>query len=247
MQKLLRKIKYKLFGNPYYKMESYKDLYLPPFRENQGLSKNEDYLQSAIDQLTHLNQISAFNKQTSFLDFGCGQGRIANGIKLQQLPLAQYWGIDTHELSINWCNKWLTKYNLPFKFKHVAAYNARYNKQAQHLAPLPFKEGDFNMIFLNSVFSHMVTKDIEFYLDEFSRVMQPGGVLYVTGFVEENVPEMEENPEDYISENHGALFRVRYQKEFYLKLFTDRGFAITDFAYQGITRTKQSVVIATKQ
>ncbi len=246
MQKFLRKVKYKLFGNPYYKMELYKGLYLPPFRENQGLSDNQEYLQSAVDQLEHLAKFGAFSKETSFLDFGCGQGRIVNGIQFKDLSLKQYWGIDTHELSINWCNKWLTKYKKPFSFKHLAAYNARYNKNAKTLATLPFEPEQFNMVFLNSVFSHMVTKDIEFYLDEFSRVMQSGGVLYVTGFVEENVPEMEENPEDYISENHGALFRVRYLKSFYLNMFTERGFTISDFVHQGITRTKQSVVIATK-
>lgn len=246
MQKLLRKIKYKLLGNPYYNKEVYKGLYLPPFRENQGLSDNESYLQSAVKQLEVVQKYKAFTAHTQFLDFGCGQGRIANGIRHLKLPLERYQGVDTHELSINWCNKWLTKYGSAYQFTHVAAYNARYNKQAKNLATLPFESDRFDLVFLNSVFSHMIDSDIEFYLDEFSRLMKPHAILYVTAFVEENVPEMVENPEDYISENHGALFRVRYEKSYFLDKFTARGFTIEAFMHQGISRTKQSVVVARK-
>ncbi|MDC7997742.1 class I SAM-dependent methyltransferase [Gilvibacter sediminis] len=246
IQKLLRKVKYKLFGNPYYKRQQYQGVNLPSFRENQGLSENEDYLQSAVEQLESIQPHKAFSHELCFLDFGCGQGRIANGIQYLKLPFHTYTGVDTHELSINWCKKWISAYGSAYQFLHVPAYNKRYNKQAEKLQVLPFEDNSFDMIFLNSVFSHMITADVQFYLDEFSRLMKTGGLLYVTGFVEEGVPEMEENPENYISENHGALFRVRYEKSFFLKQFTDRGFTIKDYNHQGIARTKQSVVMAIK-
>ena len=40
----------------------------------------------------------------------------------------------------------------------------------------------------------MLSDDVIFYLKEFNRILKPGGRVYMTAFVEENVPEEEENP-----------------------------------------------------
>jgi ubiquinone/menaquinone biosynthesis C-methylase UbiE len=126
----------------------------------------------------------------------------------------------------------------------LPAHNARYNIAAENLQKLPFEANTFDLVFLNSVFSHMMTKDVLFYLNEFKRTLKPNGILYVTAFVEENVPEVEENPENYLGESKGYLHRVRFEKQFFTDLFVKTGFTIKVFTHQHITRTKQSVIIA---
>ncbi|MEL6810601.1 MAG: methyltransferase domain-containing protein [Bacteroidota bacterium] len=246
-RRIKRRIQITLFGNPDFKAIKYKELYLPPFRENQGLSDNADYIQSAIDQIEHLSQHFDFTEEKSILDFGCGQGRLANGLKTLGTSLGSYVGIDTHLKSIKWCQKWITKYGKPFKFIHLPAYNARYNTRAEQLQKLPFEADTFDLAFLNSVFSHMMTEDCVFYLNEFQRTLTTGGKVYITAFVEENVPNCEENPENYLGASKGHLHRVRFEKKFFLNLFDEAGFDVEVFSHQQITRTKQSVVIARKR
>ncbi|WP_265200701.1 class I SAM-dependent methyltransferase [Aureitalea sp. L0-47] len=225
---------------------TYKEFYLPTFRENQGLSDNEVYLQSAVEQINHLSEYFDFYESSSILDFGCGQGRLVNGLKLMRTQFGSYFGVDTHYKSIKWCNKWITKYGTKIKFIHLPAFNARYNRGVETLQQLPFEKNSFDLVFLNSVFSHMLTDDVLFYIEEFQAVLKANGILYVTAFVEEKVPDCEENPKNYLGESVGKLHRVRFEKQFFLNLFEENGFKVEIFAPQHISRTKQSVIIARK-
>tara|TARA_B100000767_G_C19620777_1_gene473944 strand:- start:562 stop:888 length:327 start_codon:yes stop_codon:yes gene_type:complete len=103
------------------------------------------------------------------------QGRLVNGIQYLQKNISIYTGIDTDGYSIRWCDKWLTNYGDIFSFIYLPAFNARYNKNADCLTILPFENKNFNIVFLNSVFSHMLAKHIIFYLNEFNRVLMREG------------------------------------------------------------------------
>lgn len=242
IQNLLKKV----FNFRYNRAIQYKNLFLPDFRSNENLNHNAAYLQSAINQIDHLVDYCDLTKDSRILDFGCGQGRLLNGITHLQKKFSTYEGLDTKMDSINWCNRWLSDYTGKFEFIYLPAFNARYNKTANGLMPLPFDEAQYDIIFLNSVFSHMLSDDIIFYLNEFYRVIQRGGMIYLTAFIEENVCEIEENPDNYIDESSGRLHRVRYEKNFFYNLVQDAGFKINNFMHHEIDRTKQSVLIIEK-
>ncbi|RHW74886.1 class I SAM-dependent methyltransferase [Colwellia sp. RSH04] len=222
----------------------YKGLYLPLNRTNESLSNDVDYIQSSIEQVNSLSHFCSISKTTRLLDFGCGQGRLSNGFLASKTEIARYIGVDTSLESINWCVNWIEKYHSNFKFLHVPAYNARYNPEEKMYQPLPFEENTFDLVFLNSVFSHMLTADIRFYLEQFKRVLSSGGYVYLTAFIEDDVPHEEENPEGYLGrKSKGALHRVRFQKNYFLSLVREFGFTVIEFKHQYITRTCQSVVI----
>ena len=224
----------------------YKELYFPNMRSNENLKDNSLYLQSAVEQVNHLSDYCALNKDSRILDFGCGQGRLVNGIFSLKKSFHSYIGIDTNIKSINWCNRWLSRYSDKFRFIFLPAFNARYNQKADGLKSLPFSEDNFDIIFLNSVFSHMLSSDITFYLNEFNRILSENGRIYLTAFIEENVPPEIENPENYIDESSGRLHRVRYEQKFFFELVSQSGFKVETFLHQEISRTKQSVVILQK-
>lgn len=226
--------------------KKYKETFLPIIRSNEGLNDDEEYIKSAIDQVKFLQKYCNITSSTKILDFGCGQGRLANGFILSGLYQVSYHGIDTNAKSISWCKHWLQKHHPNFDFLWLPAQNARYNPSANKLQELPMEQNFFDVIFLNSVFSHMLVDDIKFYLMEFSRVLSKHGILYLTAFIEDNVPKMEENPLGYLGQSSGALHRVRYEKQFFFSLLQDSDFDIINFHHHGIERTKQSVVIAKK-
>lgn len=235
----------KLFTTPAHKKSvAYKGLNLPVVRSNEGLAENDTYLQSGLEQIATLHKFSLLDEHTSILDFGCGQGRHANSLLYAKTSIGKYIGVDTQKWPIDWCLRFIQKKNQGFQFQHLPAYNARYNTEAKSLASLPFPASTFDLIFLNSVFSHMLSSDIDFYLREFYRVAKPKKALYLTAFVEEKVPRETENPAGYFGGGHQPLTRVRFEKHYFLKLIDESGWEVLHFGHGEIKRTGQSVVIA---
>ena len=120
--------------------------------------------------------------------------------------------------------------------------NKRYNPKAPQLEGIPNDDNFFDLIFLNSVFSHMLQDDVSFYLDEFYRVLKPGGHVYLTGFIEIDVPPVEENPRGYMgmSGNEGPLLRVRYDRNYFMSLCHASGLTPIYFFHRHIKRTGRS-------
>jgi SAM-dependent methyltransferase len=229
----------------------YESTFLPLKRSNHGLADDGEYVRSAIKQVEDLSQFHPLTSSTRLLDFGCGQGRFANGLLLKSSDIGSYCGGDTCAESIAWGKRWLQRYNPNFTFIHLPAYNARYNSSVNARPSLPFSENSYDVAFLNSVFSHMLVDDVKFYLSQLHKVLGKNGILYATAYVEENVPYVEENPEgyldDYLGTSRGALHKVRYEKSFFLDLFEKAGFTIVSFQYRKIEHSKQSVTIAKKK
>jgi SAM-dependent methyltransferase len=228
-----------------FKARRYKDGYLPIHRSNEHLTDDETYVNSALQQISELKQYSPLSQNTSILDFGSGQGRLAIGL-LQCCPdLGNYTGIDTDLCAIKWCKRWIHKYHTNYTFIHVDAHNARYNPTAIHRPKLPILENTFDVIFLNSVFSHMLSDDVAFYLNQLNKGLKPGGIIYLTAFIEEDVPDEMENPPGYLNKvSTSPLHRVRFNKKFFLNLMAKSGYKIIEFKHQSIPRSKQSVLIA---
>jgi len=225
----------------------YKHVYLPFFRSNEHLTDDEAYIDSASQQISELKEYSPLSQNTKLLDFGSGQGRLAIGLLLSCPDLAYYCGIDTDLDAIHWCNRWIHKYHPQYSFIHVQAHNALYNPTALDRPELPISKNSFDLVFLNSVFSHMLSDDISFYLGQLNQGLIPGGVIYLTAFIEENVPDVIENPPGYLNrESTLPLHRVRYNKNFFFNMMVKSGYKVVEFKHQSIQRTKQSVLIAEK-
>ena len=246
--KLIEFIKrYFVKDNHRYEAHKFNGLWLPLTRSNENLVDHQAYLDSALELVDELSEYYELTSGTHILDFGCGQGRLANGLLKRKYNIGSYCGIDTNRDSITWCNRWIQRYNPKFTFIHVPAKNDRYNPLVEDLVPLPIKSSSMDVVFMNSVFSHMLTDDLRYYLQELHKTLRNNGVLYTTAFIEENVPEVEENPQNYLGkETTGPLHRVRYEKSFFLDIVEEYGFRIIDFQHQKIERTKQSVIVAEK-
>ena len=120
------------------------------------------------------------------LDVGCGIGRIAIPLTKYLDASGSYEGFDIVKKGIDWCKKNITKKYPNFRFLHIDLKNDLYNLSTEQAAKnftFPYKDNDFDLVILTSVFTHMLSEDIENYTKEIHRVLKVGGKCLVTFFI----------------------------------------------------------------
>ncbi|MBM3165934.1 MAG: glycosyltransferase [Chloroflexi bacterium] len=123
------------------------------------------------------------------LDVGCGIGRMAVPLTKYLDQNGRYEGFDTAKKGIDWSNEHISSKYSNFHFQLVDIFNKQYNPEGKVSASefrFPFEDEFFNFVFLASVFTHMLPKDIEHYLAEIYRVLKKGGRCLITFFLLNN-------------------------------------------------------------
>lgn len=93
------------------------------------------------------------------LDFGCSCGLLIRA--LAQVTNARLYGCDSDKEAVNWC-----KSHLAGEFHHNGEF-----------PPLPWEDGHFDLIYAVSVLTHMDESHQNAWLEEWRRVLKPGGLL----------------------------------------------------------------------
>jgi SAM-dependent methyltransferase len=97
------------------------------------------------------------------LDFGCGCGRVVR--RWDGISGPSFFGSDYNASLVKWCRE-----NLPF---------ARF--EVNGLAPpLPFDDGQFDLVYALSVFTHLTEPLQHEWMAELRRVIKPGGLVLFT-------------------------------------------------------------------
>lgn len=99
-------------------------------------------------------------QQGAILDFGCGSGRVAR--RWAHLPGPDLHGSDYNPALVKWCQT-----NLPFA-------TFRTNGLAP---PLDYDDGQFDLVYALSVFTHLDEALQHQWIAELRRVVKPGGLL----------------------------------------------------------------------
>lgn len=115
--------------------------------------------------------IDNLNKDTIFLDIGCGPGRI---IKTVAPSVKEYYGIDVSGNMIN-----IAK-DKHWGYKNVYLFKNDGNKLSI------FENNKFNYIYERLVFIHVPKNWIVSYMEEISRVLMTGGILNIPDFPRED-------------------------------------------------------------
>ena len=119
------------------------------------------------------------------LEIGCSVGRIALAMA-EYLQPGRYTGTDVDRKAIAVC---LTNPRLDgFRFEAQDVYSRVYNPAGRSRGAdyvFPFPDASFDVVFLTSVFTHMLPDDVARYAREIRRMLRPGGRLLCSFLAEE--------------------------------------------------------------
>lgn len=132
--------------------------------------------------------VAATDMQTDdhVLEVGCGVGRIARPLTGHLSAEGAWFGFDIVPRAVRWCQRHISTRHPNFFFHHADVYNAKYNPRGAVKAveyDFPFKGEAFDVVYLTSVFTHMLRPDVEHYTAEVARVLKPGGRAFLTYFI----------------------------------------------------------------
>lgn len=113
----------------------------------------------SIEAILQKNKLPLQNF-TAVLDFGCGIGRVIRHFDRVRGP--RFFGCDYNPELITWC-----QHNLKFGQFQVNPLEGRLN----------YADGQFDLIYALSVFTHLTLPQQDFWMRELGRVLRPGGCL----------------------------------------------------------------------
>lgn len=165
--------------------------------------------------LRHLVNLGELKPNGRVLDVGCGCGRVALPLTKYLGGEGSYEGFDIHTPSITWCQQNISCQHPNFKFQVSDIYSKRYNPQGITPASdykFPYQNESFDVVFLTSIFTHMLPNDLEHYLSEIARVLKVGGRCLITIFFlnEESLSLMRMSSNNLVEQGYQLSFKYKY-------------------------------------
>lgn len=202
----------------------------PDYVVSSGFREHGDHFARLLVELGQLQP------SDHVLDLGCGIGRVAVPLTKILSPEGRYDGLDIVPESIAWCQKEISKRYPNFHFQVADVYNSQYNPGGMQRAneyDFPFEDQSFDLIFLKSVFTHMLPDDIENYTGEIARTLKRTGRALITFFLlnERSIQAMDEGKarrdfnykfQYYRTESDQSLESAVAYDEAYIRLLMDR-------------------------
>ncbi len=196
------------------------------FRRNSHMVREAGYDESAREIIALMAErlgLPDFGN-TNILDVGCGTRFTACMIN-NALPVKSYTGVDVDAEIIDFMKKNATPIDPRFQFHHWNVRNALYNPSGTPLAlqqQLPVT-GQFDVIWLFSVFTHLDPEDSAAMLRVLRKHIAPQGKLIFTCRINDTV-------EDFIDRiPEIPLLRAVYSSKLMESLIIDNDWAIDHF------------------
>jgi SAM-dependent methyltransferase len=247
--------------------------FVPP---HELFTARNDYAAVAQQLFDALVEVSGVRAGERVLDVGCGAGRVAVPLVDHLGPDGSYEGFDRNAGRIAFCNERIAPLHPRFRFQAVDVFNSERQKGTERAGEFsfPYPDEDFDLVFLFSVFTHMLPDGVERYMSEIARVLKPGGRTVITWFLlnHESLRMLEEQRdtrrksasnahESALSHDMGVCrvsdrsrpeAVVAYQEPFVLTTYAKNGFEVEEPIRYGSwigregTLINQDVVLAVK-
>ena len=108
------------------------------------------------------------------------------------LPVIKEGTYSTFEVNKEYTEFWrnsVGKKNNNFTFNHADLWHSYYNPTGKHKTAeyiFPYNNNVFDIVYLNSIFTHLLPSEISHYLSEIKRVLKPGAIVLATYFIVNN-------------------------------------------------------------
>lgn len=155
------------------------------------------------------------------MDVGCGCGRTARFL-VNNPHVARYTGFDVFAPYVDWCNRFFGElHGERFRFHHLDVRTERYNPLGVlscQDARFPARDGDVDVIYAASLFTHLYPDDTHAYLREMHRVLDGAGSAIVS---------FHDRPESGRAFS-GSEHRADYDFRHFCAMAADAGFDVAE-------------------
>jgi SAM-dependent methyltransferase len=136
------------------------------------------YFRWIWEYLAYLTLVAGLRRDDSVLEIGCGHGRTARGLLFYLRSPGRYVGLDIDRAKIADARQRITARWPTFDFQFADVRNAHYNPSgavdSEHFV-FPFADGEFDVIYAASLYTHLLPPETANYFRECRRVLKPGG------------------------------------------------------------------------
>ena len=195
-----------------------------------GTDDVEWFLQGGLLAASSMRAILARSGVTierlgAILDFGCGAGRVLRHWKSLEGPALH--GTDYNPELVAWCAA-----NLPFATFRVNRLDGG----------VDYPAASFDLIYAFSVFTHLAPAGQSFWIAELTRVLKPGGYLFITTHGEHYLPRLSLRDQEQFrsgqlvvlgSKRAGSNDCAAFHPESYVRQSLAKGLDVVDFVPEG--------------
>ena len=146
----------------------------------------EEFKTNATEFFQHYTKLCNLQPHERMLDVGCGIGRKTFLLTDYLNQSGSYEGLDIVKTGVDWCSERIARKHPGFRFQLIDVYNRHYNPTGRFKASeyeFPFADESFDFVVLCSVFTHMLSDDMQHYVSEVARVLKTGGRCLVSFFL----------------------------------------------------------------
>jgi len=164
---------------------------LPPFSARirstglRGEFGGRKFVESGRGAVDILRRMAALTSQDLVLDIGCGAGRLAIALTTELQP-GGYTGFDIDPVQIEACRQCEPLRRAGFSFVLTELQSDVYNRESLGDAArirLPFPDQSFDLVFMGSVFTHLLADEVANYAQEIMRVLSDRGRCVFTAYL----------------------------------------------------------------
>jgi SAM-dependent methyltransferase len=167
--------------------------HIPPppeeFLRATGHANVAEFMDNGLDVAIVCRKYGRLRSHGIVLDMGCGVGRLALPLTQYLGAAGRYEGVDVMRGPIDWCSQNIATAYPNFRFRHQDVRSTYYNPEGT-ISPasyiFPFDSNSFDLVFLGSVFTHLLPKEMTHYLAEITRLLRPGGRCLMSYFLLED-------------------------------------------------------------
>jgi SAM-dependent methyltransferase len=212
--------------------------YIPPYSiriRSNGVRQDiggEGFVRVGKQIAALLQKHAGLTPDSRVLELGCGCGRNALGLS-GILNSGNYTGMDIEKIALEAAKNNQRLQGKKFHFDFLDVRNDTYNPDGKYPATeyvFPYRSQSFDVVFMISVLTHMLTDEVTNYAKEIARILKPGGRCFATAYLLDR-PMTSQFPfsaqqHSYANETVPGI-AVAYQSSFLASTFADNGLRLT--------------------